>query len=105
MSLIYTPSRYSVRIGVVAGKKVGKSVVRNKVRRRIKEIARGLIPYIEHGCNYIVVAGANASGATFSQLAADFKSVFERAGRMKDSKGAEAVFSHTGVPGGADDGV
>ena len=54
VTVIYCPARRGLRIGAVAGKKVGKSVVRNKVKRRMKEIARRFIPYLENGFNYIL---------------------------------------------------
>ena len=85
----HIPARRGMRIGVVAGKKVGKSVVRNKVRRRMKEIARRFIPYIENGYNYILVASALSSKASFAELISDMSAALTKAGKLSDKEKAE----------------
>ena len=89
MTVVYCPARRGMRIGVVAGKKVGKSVVRNKVRRRMKEIARRVIPYIENGYNYILVASALSSKASFAELISDMSAALTKAGKLSDKEKAE----------------
>lgn len=66
--LVYAPSKYPLKAGFIVSKKVGKAVVRNKVRRRLREIFRALIPYLEQHCNYIVIARSDCATASFSQL-------------------------------------
>ena len=90
MTVITCPSaRRGLRIGVGAGKKVGKSVVRNKDRRRMKEIVRRFIPYMENGYNYILVASAQASGAGFAELITDMSAALTKAGKLSDKENAE----------------
>ncbi|MDE6189684.1 MAG: ribonuclease P protein component [Clostridia bacterium] len=67
--LVYAPSKYPIKVGFIVSKKVGKAVVRNKVRRRLREIFRALIPYLEQNCNYIIISRAQCTESSFSQLA------------------------------------
>ena len=67
--LVYAQSKYPIKVGFIVSKKVGKAVVRNKVRRRLREIFRALIPYLEQNCNYILIARAQSAQSTFYQLA------------------------------------
>ena len=89
VTVIYCPARRGLRIGAVAGKKVGKSVVRNKVKRRMKEIARRFIPYLENGFNYILVASHAAAEADFAALCRDMAAALTKAGKLSDPSSAE----------------
>ena len=58
-----------VRVGFTVSKKVGNAVVRNRVRRRLREIARQVIP--EHArpdLDYVLVGRQAALARDFAQL-------------------------------------
>ena len=80
--LVYAPSKYPLKVGFIVSKKVGKAVVRNKVRRRLREIFRALIPYLQDNCNYIIIARTECANATFSQLANSMASILQKAGKL-----------------------
>lgn len=83
--LIYAPSKFPLKVGVVVSKKIGKAVVRNKVRRRIKESFRALIPNVEDKCNYIVVARAGIAECNFKQINDSLVTALKRANKLKKS--------------------
>jgi ribonuclease P protein component len=63
----------AVRIGFTCSKKVGNSVMRNRARRRLREIARAVLPKTaQPGWDYVLVGrpGATAERA-FADLLAD----------------------------------
>lgn len=66
--LLFAPTKFNLRVGFSVSKKIGKSVVRSKVKRRLKEGFRSLIPYIDNGYNYIVVAREPSAEASFTEL-------------------------------------
>lgn len=73
-----------VRIGIFVGytcsKKVGNAVVRNRAKRRLREIARKVLP--EHGrfgWDYVLVGRANYTAARpFDEMCADLKSALNK---------------------------
>lgn len=51
-----------VQVGFTASKKVGNSVMRNRARRRLREIARAVLPKLGHaGWDYVLVARPTAT--------------------------------------------
>ncbi|MDE7078652.1 MAG: ribonuclease P protein component [Clostridia bacterium] len=80
--LVHAQSKYPLKVGFIVSKKVGKAVVRNKVRRRLREIFRALIPYLEDNCNYIIIARTECANSTFSQLADSMASILSKAGKL-----------------------
>ncbi|CAI8038742.1 Ribonuclease P protein component [Geodia barretti] len=55
------------RFGFSVSKRVGNAVVRNRVKRRLKEVARvELLPRIECGWDFVVIARKDAADATIT---------------------------------------
>ncbi|NDU99617.1 ribonuclease P protein component [Pseudoroseicyclus tamaricis] len=53
-----------VRVGFTCSKKVGNAVARNRAKRRLREIARAVLP--EHGrpgWDYVLIGRAGATGS------------------------------------------
>lgn len=76
--LVHAPSKYPLKVGFIVSKKVGKAVVRNKVRRRLREIFRALIQFLDENRNYIIIARAESANSTFAQLAGSLTSLLQR---------------------------
>jgi ribonuclease P protein component len=55
-----------VRVGFTVSRKVGNAVIRNRVRRRLREIARMVIPEQARGdLDYVLVGRQGALGRDF----------------------------------------
>ena len=89
--LVHAQSKYPLKVGFIVSKKVGKAVVRNKVRRRLREIFRALIPFLDDNCNYILIARAECAKSTFSQLADSMASILLKAGKFTRAVDREVV--------------
>jgi ribonuclease P protein component len=71
----------AVRVGFTVSKKVGNAVVRNRVRRRLREIARQIIP--EHAradLDYVLIGRQAATERDFTLMRRD---LMEALGRLK----------------------
>lgn len=69
------------RFGFVITRKVGNAVVRNRLRRRLKAIARELIPEVAFGTRVVLRVLPLAAAATFTELDAEFRELLQRTGR------------------------
>jgi ribonuclease P protein component len=59
----------AVRVGFTVSKKVGNAVVRNRVRRRLREIARQVIPQqARPDLDYVLVGRQAALGRDFERM-------------------------------------
>jgi len=70
----------AIRIGYTCSKKVGNAVARNRAKRRLREIARKVLP--EHGragWDYVLIGRANVTaGRPFDALLGDLKAALEK---------------------------
>jgi len=57
-----------LKVGFTVSKKIGNSVTRNKIRRRLKESFRALIPEIDNGYTYVLLARSPIKDAAFSEI-------------------------------------
>jgi len=62
-----------VRVGYTCSKKVGNAVARNRAKRRLREIARAVLPTHGHaGWDYVLIGRAEATATRpFNELTAD----------------------------------
>ncbi|MFG1477183.1 ribonuclease P protein component [Xanthobacter sp. V4C-4] len=61
-----------VRIGFTVTKKTGNAVVRNRIRRRLREVARKVVPGAGRaGYDYVMIAREQALHAAFDTLLSD----------------------------------
>ena len=68
------PSHSEIRVGFTATKKIGGAVVRNKAKRRLREVARRVLPeFGVIGTDYVFIARQSTCSRTFSDLVEDGK--------------------------------
>jgi ribonuclease P protein component len=72
-----------VRFGFVVGRSVGNAVVRNRVKRRLRAIARELLPSVPEGTEVVVRALPPAAGGSSAELSADVQHALERGGLLR----------------------
>lgn len=77
-----------IRIGYTCSKKVGNAVMRNRAKRRLREIARQVIPAEGRlGWDYVLVGRPGATVARdFAELRADLSAALARIHAAKDGK-------------------
>ncbi len=69
----------AIRVGFTVSRKVGNAVVRNRVRRRLREIARQVIPEaarVDH--DYVLVGRQGALGRDFLAMRAELQEALRR---------------------------
>ena len=64
-----------VQVGFTASKKIGNAVFRNRAKRRLREVARAVLPHLaQPGWDYVLVARPGVTvDRPFSQLLADLE--------------------------------
>ena len=68
-----------VRVGFTVSKKVGNAVVRNRVRRRLREIARQVIPgQARTDLDYVLVGRQGALGRDFAVMRQELVEALKR---------------------------
>lgn len=66
------PDHQNIRVGFTATKKIGNAVVRNKAKRRLREIARELLPELGvNGVDYVFIARQTTTAREFTRLLDD----------------------------------
>jgi len=74
------PAATPIRIGYTCSKKVGNAVARNRAKRRLREIARAVLPVDGRpGWDYVLVGRAGATAdLPFAQLKADLSAALRK---------------------------
>ncbi|RVV97097.1 ribonuclease P protein component [Mesobaculum littorinae] len=69
-----------LRVGYTCSKKVGNAVARNRAKRRLREIARALLPCHGHpGWDYVLIGRRDTTATRpFPQLLADLETALDR---------------------------
>ncbi len=77
-----------VRIGFTCSKKVGNAVARNRAKRRLREIARAVLPtHGRAGWDYVLVGRAGVTAnRPFDLLLSDLQAAVETAHRPRQSR-------------------
>ena len=70
----------AMRVGFTCSKKVGNAVARNRAKRRLREIARAILPTAGRpGWDYVLVGRTEVTAARpFPELLADLRQAVER---------------------------
>ena len=69
----------TINVGFTATKKIGNAVVRNRCKRRMRELARALLPlYGKPGHNYVFIARAGTAKALWDDLYKDVEKALLR---------------------------
>jgi ribonuclease P protein component len=68
----------TVRLGIVASRKLGDAVRRNRAKRLIREIFRQTDLPRGHGIDVVVIPRRELFDATYSSLESDFRGAFRR---------------------------
>ncbi len=77
------PSR-QIGVGFTASKKVGNAVARNRAKRRLREIARIVLPeYAQPGTDYVLIARKTTGTRPWKALESDLKKVLTSLSLMK----------------------
>ena len=62
----------SIRTGFTATKKIGNAVVRNRAKRRLREVARALLPQLgQKGMDYVFIARDSTAARPYEALLDD----------------------------------
>ena len=71
--------RPHIRVGFTVSRKVGNAVVRNRVRRRLREVARLIIPaQASADLDYVLVGRQGALGRDFTVLQQELVEALKR---------------------------
>lgn len=69
----------AIRVGFTVSRKVGNAVVRNRVRRRLREIARQVIPAeARPGLDYVLIGRQAALTRDFAALRRELQEALKR---------------------------
>jgi ribonuclease P protein component len=69
----------TIRVGFTVSRKVGNAVVRNRVRRRLREIARQVIPHAARADHdYVLVGRQGAIGRDFVVMKGELQEALRR---------------------------
>lgn len=76
----------AVRLGLTASQKIGNAVARNRARRRLREVARRVLPErAKPGYDLVLVARAETLKRPFAALVEDLQTALKRLGIDSDN--------------------
>ena len=71
-----------MRIGYTVTKKIGNAVIRNRMKRRLRALARELLPQAGlPGCDHVLIGRAGGVDRDFAQLRADLLKALAKVAR------------------------
>lgn len=74
-------SESDVRYGITASRRVGNAVARNRVKRRLREVARRILPFkSEPGYDYVLIGRRQTLDRPFEKLVMDLEAALRRVG-------------------------
>lgn len=74
------------RFGFSVSKRVGNAVVRNRIKRRLREAARvELLPHMESGWDFVVIARKDAGDANYHRLNRSLLRLFRKGKFLNDA--------------------
>ena len=69
----------AARVGLTASRKIGNAVRRNRARRRLRAVAREIIPrHAKPGHDYVMIARRDTAERPYSALIGDLESALKR---------------------------
>lgn len=75
----------AIRVGFTTSRKVGNAVKRNRVRRRLREVARFVLPQMgQPGTDYVIIGRTKTADRPFTCLIEDLKDA------LKNTKGTDS---------------
>ena len=82
------PDPAAIGVGFTASRKVGGAVARNRARRRLKAVAREVLPGAGRpGHDYVLIARAGTRTRPYIELATDLRTALQRvSGTGKDHR-------------------
>jgi ribonuclease P protein component len=74
-----SPAETMVRVGFTATKVLGGAVVRNRVKRRLRAVARTVLPVLgKSGCDYVLIGRNSTARCDYSHLLQDLQIALDR---------------------------
>jgi len=71
-----------MRLGLTVSKKVGNAVVRNRMRRRLRELARAILPQAGiPGADHVLIGRAGGIERPFAALGEDLRRALAKLGK------------------------
>jgi ribonuclease P protein component len=90
----------AIRVGFTTSRKVGGAVARNRARRRLREVARLVLPLeAARGCDYVLIGRQATLSESFPQLIADLRKGLQRLRVYRPPPSAEAALTDAGRDG------